>query len=112
MSPDGKTAYIGMQERGVFVWDTARDKLSMKMESDRRDCAGLTISPDGKFLAGSISDGQGNRTTIRIWEVLTGKIHRTVDTKGLNLHGRLVFADGGATLAGVVRVTLPVLTDP
>jgi len=69
VSPNGKIIASGNGDGMIHLWDldTGELVLELLVEGDRSSVNSITFSPDGKFLA-SASD-----STIRIWEVQTGR---------------------------------------
>jgi WD40 repeat protein len=112
-SPDNKVLVSGSnyfdQARGnvnvfeVQAWDTATGKKSFHIQRDNANGQALAFAPDGKTLA---LVGQGG--TVGLWDALTGKEVRPLDTVGAGgwVNTPLVFAPDGKTLtAGMMDNT-------
>lgn len=91
LSPDGKSFATGSAD-GICIWDLASDKEIRQIKSGR--AANLVFSPDGKLI---ISGGSLDQTTVRVFELATGKERLSV-----RWHQRLVTqvvcADNGKSL--------------
>jgi RNA polymerase sigma factor (sigma-70 family) len=68
LSPDGTRAYVA-QGGTVELWDIASGKRVEGFKLDKILLATLTLSPDGKTLAGRTLDGG----RILLWDAATGK---------------------------------------
>src|SRR5262249_38595368 len=89
-SPDNKTlaSEPGMGgEKVVRLWDVASGKLLHKLEHPA-DILAVSLSPDGKTLASGGKDKKkgidgfkrdGNASVVRLWDVATGKLLRTLE---------------------------------
>ncbi len=60
-SPDGMSIALISMRGHIFVWDIAKQELSMKLECDSVET--VVWSPDGRFLAG------GSIDVTRVWRV-------------------------------------------
>jgi WD40 repeat protein/beta-lactamase regulating signal transducer with metallopeptidase domain len=67
LSPDGKTIAIA-GETAVQLYEVATGKELSKIRTPQAGLAGLLFSPDGKTLAGRLSDGG-----LTLWDATTGK---------------------------------------
>jgi WD40 repeat protein/tetratricopeptide (TPR) repeat protein len=61
-----------LSRSGVVVWQRERPYEARRF--DHHDCRHVTVSPDGKLVASGSWSGRG----IRVWEVSTGKLVRTL----------------------------------
>ncbi|MFH1303741.1 MAG: SUMF1/EgtB/PvdO family nonheme iron enzyme [Planctomycetota bacterium] len=73
MTPDGKFAVTGENDRLLSIWDTSSGKIirSLKGHTGRLTC--VAVTPDGK----QIVSGSGDKT-LKIWEFETGKLIHTL----------------------------------
>jgi WD40 repeat protein len=104
ITPDGKRVFIaGLRGGNIRVWDVT----AKKYEETQFDLGGLKfdrwrlrMAPDGKALVAgmfSFDDGVGS---FRVWDVSSGKVIRTFDSRHTAADG-FRFIDGGAAVAAL-----------
>ncbi len=89
VSPDGKLAVSGGQDRTLRMWDVATGKQVRRLEEAKEAIWSATFSPDGKTLA---SGGK----MVRLWQVSTSRELRSFAGGPIE---RLAFSTDGKTLA-------------
>src|SRR5262249_36739489 len=105
-SPDNKTLASlagGGDEKVVRLWDVSSGKLLHKLEHPLL-VRTIAFSPDGKTLASgeegdkdkttSLPNPAGNPSAIRLWDVATGKLLRTLEGHQ-NMIGSSAFSSDG-----------------
>lgn len=96
-SNDGKTIAVGRtteDKRGVLLFDVASKKSRILALEQDEILPGLAFSPDDKTLAVAYED-EG----IRIWDLASGRVWRTVDKRKCGGAQALAFSRDGAVLA-------------
>jgi WD40 repeat protein len=75
-SPDGTriASAGGDGDATVRIWDALAGSLLLTLKGHDRGVYNLAFSPDGKTLASA-----GHDHSVRLWEVETGKLLRTID---------------------------------
>jgi WD40 repeat protein len=92
-SPDGKRL-VGGEHGVIFVWEVESGKLVHRLKNvDGHHVEGLAISADSKLLA-----VVGWRDAVHVWNLETGKPHRSLVAPGDRLKG-VTFSPDGATIA-------------
>jgi WD40 repeat protein len=89
--PDGATLVVGSRE-GSALFDLATGERRHTLTGDWTTA--VAFSPDGTTLA----TGRRNDATVRLWDVSTGEIARTLSAHPHTV-APLAFSPGGATLA-------------
>jgi WD40 repeat protein/beta-lactamase regulating signal transducer with metallopeptidase domain len=112
-SPDGRTlagadgyeAKPGQWFSDVCLWDAATGALRRTLTVDQPWLRSLAFSPDGKMLATGTSGPDKQKgsliwvtSELRLWDVGTGAVLRTVD-QGLGGVHSIAFAPDGGTVA-------------
>jgi WD40 repeat protein len=108
LSSDGKLAVMGLEDRGIHVWDAVTGKYLHQLGGDQGGSwpgPGVAFAPKGHLLASGHPDGM-----IRLWEAATGKELRSwawynakADAPGSRNEAYLLalaFSPNGKMLAG------------
>ncbi|MEC4892763.1 MAG: CHAT domain-containing protein [Oscillatoria sp. PMC 1051.18] len=89
ISPDGKIIASGGMDRFIRLWNLETGELWQRLEAHNPEtnlnsilC--VVFSPDGKTLASS-SNLEFNEGTIKLWDVNTGKVQRSLNKSFFNL---------------------------
>jgi WD40 repeat protein len=104
-SPDGKLIATWAQDHMVRLWDVKDLKEVRHLEGHREWVRAGAFSADGRrLLTGTWpSDGNGpvaRPSELKLWEVRTGKLLRTIDLlPGANVHGLAISPDGRQALS-------------
>jgi WD40 repeat protein len=100
VSPQGKYAASGSLG-DLWLWDLATGKAIRQFKGHTGAIDALAFSPDGKRL---VSGGENNDSTIRLWDVDTGKhLCKLKDGYG-GVGSSLVFSPDGKTIASKARL--------
>ena len=70
-SPDGKYV-VSLSESAIFIWDISTGVKVRTIEDDY--ISSFAISPDGKYV---ISGGGNYDRTLKLWDILSGKVINT-----------------------------------
>jgi len=68
ISPDGRYALSGSDDKTVKLWDISTGKQIRTMEGHTDRVCSVAFSPDGRYAASGSLD-----STVRIWELSTGR---------------------------------------
>jgi serine/threonine protein kinase len=104
-SPDGKLIATWGQDHLIRLWDVKDRKEVRRLEGHKEWVVAAAFSSDGgRLLSGTWpSDGRGpvaRPSELKLWEVGTGKLLRTVDLlPGDNVHGLAISPDGRQALS-------------
>jgi WD40 repeat protein len=111
IAPDGKTLVSGGEEK-IKIWNLATGKLIRCFEGGIN--SRVTFSPDGNILATqhltSSRNGKGipdeYKSSIKLWDVVTGKEIRTLQTEYDEYLSSFAFSPDGKAIAssGVNKV--------
>jgi WD40 repeat protein len=99
-SPDGKLIATRGTEHMIRLWDVKNLKEVRRLEGHKEWVLAAAFSADGsRLLSGTWpSDGSGpvaRPSDLKLWEVRTGKLLRTIDLlPGDNVHGLAISPDG------------------
>lgn len=79
---DGRKALVGLKEGSVRVWDLEASRILHTLAHDR--VSRVAVTPDGTRGV-TVSDTIGtNDITIKVWELKTGKLVRTITDRSLS----------------------------
>jgi len=89
-APDGRTMATASQDKTVRLWDAQTGRQTAALRGHKGPVVSVVFSPDGRMAASwcywreKIKQGQyqGNDwcgTELKVWEVATGKEHRTFE---------------------------------
>jgi WD40 repeat protein len=101
-SPDGKTVASGSWDR-IVLSECATGQELARFEAKMQSIHGLAFTPDGRTLVSGSQDGR-----VRVWDVPTGRVRRTLDGRWGTGHS-LALSPSGKTVAaglapGIVRL--------
>jgi WD40 repeat protein len=89
ISPDGKELYSGNSyDDAIDIWDLTKNELSFKLRGHKEKVGVLALSSDGKIL---FSSAWGE--IIRVWNIKTRKLIRTIEETQDNITSLLVSPD-------------------
>jgi WD40 repeat protein len=104
-SRDGQTIVASGEGNFVRVWDSHTGRLVRELRFGKLTITGFALSPDGRLAAvGGFAiekDDQPATYGVRLVEVATGKVQRTLSRKGTMDHCSLAFTPDGKHLASV-----------
>ena len=101
-SPDAKSLVSGSWDNTVKVWDVAKAELLHTLTTDDQPLNAVALSPDGKTVALGIVTRKDKKITgheVRLFDVETGKLERTLKVTGTVGVMTLAFSPDGRTLA-------------
>jgi RNA polymerase sigma factor (sigma-70 family) len=84
LSPDGKLLATGGMDRVIRLWDLAARKEIRQLTGQQGSIWALAFAPDGQTIAAVTASGKyifyanGTDSTIRLWDVATGRSLRTL----------------------------------
>jgi WD40 repeat protein len=84
VSPDSKLLAAGGDDGYARVWEIATGKLILAWIGHNEVISSLTFSPDGKHLAVASCSLPSEETRIRLREIATGRIGRTITAAKLS----------------------------
>jgi WD40 repeat protein len=85
LSPDGRILATGGMDRIIRLWDVGARKEIRQLVGQEGTIWALAFSPDGKIVAGVTAKGNnqfhanGTDRAIRIWNVQSGQVLRTIE---------------------------------
>jgi len=101
ISPDGKTALSGSDDKTLKLWDLSSGKTLHTLEGHRGGVYAVAISPDGKTaLSGS------NDNTLKLWDLSRGKTLHTLEGHRGGVYAVAISPDGRIAVSGSADRTL------
>ena len=107
-SPDGMHLAVGNVD-GVFICEATTLKRSFRIFKQPGVVRAVTFSPDNQFILGAYNEQKRKKSSIRIWDAVSGKERMTVaaheaqiDTILFSLDGKL-FASAGRDGKIIIR---------
>jgi WD40 repeat protein len=91
VGPGGSWLVSNGGGRACAVWDTAT-RQPLRTLTDREAVAAVTVSPDGRWIAGATG------LSVHLWDARTGRFHATLDDHEEPITG-LAFSPDSQTLA-------------
>ena len=92
-TPDGK-AIVGGVDNSVHIWNAQTGKHKMLL-SEHKGLRCIAMSPDGMFIATGSED-----TTIRLWDINTGQLTRTLKGHSHRIHSVIFTSNGQILISG------------
>ncbi|MFQ3584092.1 MAG: serine/threonine-protein kinase [Cyanobacteriota bacterium] len=112
LSQDGRYLLSG-SANGISIWNLGTGSLERKLPQNFASLATLTLSPDGRRIAG----GTDHRAKeIKLWDLRTGELLRTLGAQTGTVSA-LLFSPDGQTLFsggvdGSIRIWGPTVAEP
>ncbi|MEW6686866.1 MAG: hypothetical protein AB1393_11775 [Candidatus Edwardsbacteria bacterium] len=101
ISPDGRYAISGSEDKTIKLWDVATGKEIRTFEGHIDEVYSVTFSPNGKYVLSGSSD-----KTIKLWDVKSGKEIKTFVGHTEFVHSTVFSPDGKYALSGSGDKTL------
>jgi len=103
-SPDGRLVGTGDGPEGdILIWESASVSPASKLAGHQHRVFAVAFSPDGKLIASGSQDA-----TVKLWDIVTGKLLRTMKGHAAAVHDVSFSADGrslaSADIERVVKV--------
>ncbi|MDT3442993.1 protein kinase domain-containing protein [Pseudofrankia sp. BMG5.37] len=95
VSPDGRLAVSGSQDRSVRVWELATGRCLHTLAGHTNAVTAVAVSPDGRLALSG-----GDDAAVRVWELATGRLVRTLTGPTDRVRAVAVSPDGRSALSG------------
>src|SRR3954454_5134962 len=82
ISPDGRRALSGSQDRSVRLWDLESGRELLRLLGHSQTVYGVAFSPDGRHAASGSDD-----RSIRLWDLVRGEEVKRLIGHGVNGEG-------------------------
>jgi WD40 repeat protein len=80
VTPDGERLISGSSDRRITAWNTVRGEVERTWQAHSNAPCSLVACPDGFHVISGGSDGTfAGESTVKVWDVRTGEIVRTID---------------------------------
>jgi WD40 repeat protein len=101
MSPDGRVALSGSDDKLINVWEPRSGKLLRTMKGHFGAVRAVAVTEDGRYAASG-----GEDAVIRLWEVSSGKCLKTMQGHTGSINGVALSRDGKLVVSAGVDGTL------
>ncbi len=103
VTPDGRTAVSGSDDKTVRVWDLEAGRLTATLEGHTGEVWGVAVTPDGRLAVSGSYDN-----TVRVWDLEAGRLAATLKGHTRAVWGMAVTPDGRTAISGSVDKTVRV----
>jgi WD40 repeat protein len=103
VSPEGRYAVSGSQDRTVRLWDLRAGKCVAVLEGHGGHVYAVCVSPEGRYAVSGSQD-----RTVRLWDLRAGKCVAVLEGHGGRVYSASVSPDGRYVLSGGLDGTLVV----
>ncbi|WP_339731219.1 SUMF1/EgtB/PvdO family nonheme iron enzyme [uncultured Gimesia sp.] len=95
LTPDGKYAVTGKNDRLLRIWDLSTGNLIRRLKGHTKNPTCVAVTPDGKRVVSGSSD-----KTLKVWDFETGKLIQTLKGHPATVSCLAVSPDGKRVISG------------